>query len=82
MTRPTTPFHDLTHFVAHPRVNAMTLSPDGRRLAAIVSTLDATRTRYANAVWELDVTGASPARRVTRSAKGESGAAYDAPQAR
>ncbi|WP_206662338.1 S9 family peptidase [Propioniciclava sinopodophylli] len=76
--RPETPFHDLQHFIAYPRVNGLALSPDGRRLATIVATLDAKKTRYANAVWELDPAGEAPARRITRSAKGESGAAYDA----
>ena len=76
--RPETPFHDLQHFIAYPRVNGLALSPDGKRLATIVSTLDAKKTRYANAVWELDPAGEAPARRITRSAKGESGAAYDA----
>ena len=64
--RPETPFHDLQHFVAYPRVNGLALSPDGKRLATIVSTLDAKKTRYANAVWELDPAGEAPARRVTR----------------
>ncbi|GAA4394219.1 hypothetical protein GCM10023153_15080 [Ornithinibacter aureus] len=76
--RPETPFHDLQHFIAYPRVNGLALSRDGKRLATIVSTLDAKKTRYANAVWELDPAGEAPARRVTRSAKGESGAAFDA----
>ena len=35
--RPETPFHDLQHFIAYPRVNGLALSPDGRRLATIVS---------------------------------------------
>ena len=76
--RPETPFHDLDHFIAYPRVNGLALSPDGTRIATIVSTLDAKKTRYANAVWQLDPAGAGQARRVTRSSKGESGAAYDA----
>ena len=76
--RPETPFHDLKHFIAYPRVNGLALSPDGQRLATIVSTLDAKKTRYANAVWQVDPTGEAPARRITRSAKGESGAAHDA----
>lgn len=76
--RPQTPFHDLQHFIAYPRVNGLALSPDGRHLATIVSTLDAKKTRYANAVWQLDPAGEASARRITRSAKGESGAAYDA----
>ncbi|MDO5533136.1 MAG: prolyl oligopeptidase family serine peptidase [Propionibacteriaceae bacterium] len=78
MNRPATPFHDLPHVIAYPRVNGLALSPEGRRLATIVSTLDAKKTRYANAVWELDPSGQAPARRITRSAKGESGAAFDA----
>lgn len=76
--RPETPFHDLQHFIAYPRVNGLALSPDGQKLATIVSTLDAKKTRYANAIWAIDPRGEQPARRITRSSKGESGAAYDA----
>lgn len=76
MTHAKTPFHDLDATIALPRLNGLALSPDGTRLATVVSTLDPTRTRYVNAVWELDPTGEAPARRVTRSGKGESGIAY------
>ena len=71
-----TPFHDLDAYLALPRIGGLALSPDGTRLATIVSTLDPTATRYVNAVWELDPEGERPAHRVTRSAKGESGIAY------
>ncbi|QIK72340.1 S9 family peptidase [Propioniciclava coleopterorum] len=71
-----TPFHDLDAYIALPRLNGLALSPDGTRLATVVSTLDPTKTRYVNAVWELDPAGERPARRVTRSGKGESGIAY------
>jgi dipeptidyl aminopeptidase/acylaminoacyl peptidase len=41
-----------------------------------VATLDAKKTRYVTALWEVDPTGEGPARRLTRGAKGESGAAF------
>src|SRR5690606_31739069 len=41
-----------------------------------VQTLDAERTSYRTALWEVDPAGESPARRLTRSAKGESSAAF------
>jgi len=73
---PTTPFHDLDAYVALPRTAGLALSPDGTRLVTTVSTLNADSTRYVTALWEIDPTGARPARRLTRSAKGESGAAF------
>ena len=66
-----TPFHDLDRYVAIPRLGGLALSPDGGRLAVTVQTLDPKRTGYVTAVWEVDPTGAAPARRLTRSAKGE-----------
>lgn len=71
-----TPFHDLDDYIALPRLGSIALSPDGTRLAAVVSTLDPTKTKYVNSVWELDPEGHAPARRLTRSSKGESGIAY------
>ncbi|MFZ5872028.1 MAG: S9 family peptidase, partial [Actinomycetota bacterium] len=72
----THPFSNLDDYVAIPRVGGLALSPDGSRLVVGVQTLDATKTRYVTALWEVDPTGERPARRVTRSAKGESGAAF------
>ncbi len=71
-----TPFHDLDAYVALPRTGGLTLSPDGTRLVTSVSTLDAKRTRAVSALWEIDPAGIAPARRLTRSAKGESGARF------
>jgi dipeptidyl aminopeptidase/acylaminoacyl peptidase len=71
-----TPFTDLAEYIALPRVSGLSLSPDGTRLVTSVATLDAKKTRYLTALWEVDPTGARPARRLTRSAKGESGAAF------
>ncbi|HEY7177037.1 MAG TPA: S9 family peptidase, partial [Micromonosporaceae bacterium] len=71
-----TPFHDLEAYIALPRVGGLVLSPDGSRLITSVATLDPKKVRYVNALWEVDPTGVRPARRLTRSAKGESGAAF------
>lgn len=76
--QPQTPFHDLDHYLSIPRVSGLALSPDGSRLVTTVSTLNAKGTEFATALWELDPTGQKHARRITRSAKGEAGAAFAA----
>jgi dipeptidyl aminopeptidase/acylaminoacyl peptidase len=73
-----TPFHDLDAYVALPRLGGLALSSDGGRLVTTVSTLNPDRTAYVTALWELDPAGNRPARRLTRSAKGESAAAFAA----
>ncbi|MDQ4119124.1 MAG: S9 family peptidase, partial [Actinomycetota bacterium] len=70
---PQTPFHDLQAYVELPRVSGLALSPDGGRLVTTVSELDPDRTRAVGALWEVDPHGTAPARRLTRSAAGESG---------
>ncbi|HUG85206.1 MAG TPA: prolyl oligopeptidase family serine peptidase, partial [Euzebya sp.] len=67
-----TPFHDLDAFIALPRVSGLAISPDGTRLVTTVAELKADRTAYATAIWEVDPSGQRVARRLTRSAKGES----------
>ncbi len=69
---PSSPFADLAAFVALPRLAGLALSADGRRLAVAVQTLDAERTAWQSALWEVDPEGRRPARRLTRSAPGES----------
>ena len=71
-----TVFHDLDHYVAMPRLGGLALSPDGSRLVTTVSTLTKAGTGYATALWALDPAGERPAHRLTRSAKGEAGAAF------
>jgi dipeptidyl aminopeptidase/acylaminoacyl peptidase len=73
---PAAPFRDLDAYLDLPRGSGLVLSPDGRRLVTAVQTLNAKRTKYVTALWEVDPTGARPARRLTRSAKGEGGAAF------
>jgi dipeptidyl aminopeptidase/acylaminoacyl peptidase len=65
-----TPFHDLEEYMALPRVLALRLSPDGRRLVAVVRGLTPDRKRYRTALWQVDPEGAEP-RRLTRSVAGE-----------
>ncbi|WP_354231693.1 S9 family peptidase [Arthrobacter bambusae] len=76
--QPETPFHHLDHYLAIPRVNGLTLSPDGKRLVTTVSTLNGKGTEFASALWEIDPTGQKHARRITRSSKGEAGAVFAA----
>jgi len=76
--RPLTPFHDLDHYLAIPRVSGLALSPDGTRLVTTVATLNGKGTEFGSALWELDPAGQKQARRITRSAKGEAGAAFAA----
>ncbi len=71
-----TPFHDLDAYVDLPRGSGLTLSPDGTRLVTGVQTLNPKRTKYVTALWEVDPAGERPARRLTRSARGEGGAAF------
>ncbi len=73
---PPHPFADLDDFIAIPRLDGLVLSPDGTRLVTTVAELDAARTAYTTALWELDPTGERPARRLTTSIKGESAPAF------
>ncbi len=70
------PLHDLAAYVALPRVGGLALSPDGTRLVTSVQTLDPAGARWVGALWEVDPAGERPARRLTRSAKGEGGASF------
>lgn len=71
-----TPFHSLDAFIALPRVEGLALSPDGERVVLTVATLSADRTRYERALWEVPSRGEGSPRRLTRSAKGETGVAF------
>ena len=57
--------------LAFPRLSGLTLSPDGRRLVTSVATLRPDATKYVTSLWEVDPTGEAPARRLTRSLRGE-----------
>jgi dipeptidyl aminopeptidase/acylaminoacyl peptidase len=67
---------DLTLFLDLPRVSGLTLSPDGRRLVATGAAASADGKKFVSSLWELDPEGERQPRRLTRSAPGESGAAF------
>ena len=73
-----TPFHDLDSYLALGRLGGLALSADGRRAVVSHSVLDAKSTGYVTSLWEVDVDGEAPARRLTRGAKGEGGPAFTA----
>ncbi|MCX5386891.1 S9 family peptidase [Streptomyces sp. NBC_00083] len=73
-----TAFHDLSAFLATPRVTSLTLSPDGRRLVAAVQGLAADGTRRVSALWDIDPAAQREPVRLTRSRAGESAPAFAA----
>ena len=75
---PRTPFDDLDDYIGLGRLGGLALSGDGRRLVTTVQSLDTERTGYVSALWEVDPAGELPARRLTRSAKGEAAAVFAA----
>jgi dipeptidyl aminopeptidase/acylaminoacyl peptidase len=62
---------DLDTFLAMPRLVNLHVSPDGSRLALTIQTVAADAKRFAASIWEIRTDGASPPRRLTRSARGE-----------
>jgi dipeptidyl aminopeptidase/acylaminoacyl peptidase len=65
-------FTDLGQFMALPRLAGLAVSPDGDRLVTAVSEPSPDGKKYHSALWEIDPGGERPARRLTRSARGES----------
>jgi dipeptidyl aminopeptidase/acylaminoacyl peptidase len=69
-------FADLDSFVSLPRVAGLWLSPDGQRLVVGAAVPDEKGTTFVPSLWEVDPAGERPARRLTRSVQGETGAAF------
>jgi dipeptidyl aminopeptidase/acylaminoacyl peptidase len=67
---------DLDTFLTQPRLAGLTLSPDGRRLVVGVSTIAPDGKRFRGSLWSVDPDGQEPARQLTRSAPGETTAAF------
>ncbi len=66
----------LAGYNAIPRVSGLVLSPDGGRVVLSVQTLSADSTRFVTSLWEVPTNGATEARRLTFSDKGESSPAF------
>ncbi|WP_127473117.1 S9 family peptidase [Microbacterium sulfonylureivorans] len=73
-----TPFDSLDDYIALPRVEALALSPDGRTAVLTVAALKKDATGYERSLWSVPADGTGSPRRLTRSAKGETGAAFTA----
>jgi dipeptidyl aminopeptidase/acylaminoacyl peptidase len=73
-----TPFDSLTDYIALPRVEAIALSPDGETAVLTAAALKNDGTGYERALWAVRAAGGGTPRRLTRSAKGEAGAAFTA----
>src|SRR6478735_9830057 len=73
-----TPFDSLDDYIALPRIEALALSPDGERVVLTVAALKKDGTGYDRSLWAVPATGGGTPRRLTRSAKGEAGAAFTA----
>ncbi|WP_322411341.1 S9 family peptidase [Microbacterium invictum] len=71
-----TPFDALDDFIALPRVEGLALSPDGTTVVLTVAALKKDATGYERSLWAVPARGEGAPRRLTRSAKGESGAAF------
>ncbi|HZV27678.1 MAG TPA: S9 family peptidase, partial [Acidothermaceae bacterium] len=71
-------FTNLDDYNALPRIDRLVLSPDGTRLVCSVQSLSSDRTTFQTSLWEVDPDGVRPARRLTRSAAGESEPAFGA----
>ena len=67
---------DYDHFLALPRLSGLRLSTDGRRLAVAVAGLAPDGKAFRTAIWAIDPAGEAEPRRLTRSAAGESDAAF------
>jgi dipeptidyl aminopeptidase/acylaminoacyl peptidase len=73
-----TPFDSLDDYIALPRIEALALSPDGTRVVLTVAVLKKDATAYERSLWAVPSDGSGSPQRLTRSAKGEAGAAFTA----
>ena len=72
----TTPFESLDDYIGLSRIDSLALSPDGDRVVLTVATLNREKTAYERSLWLVAADGSGSPRRLTRSAKGESGVAF------
>jgi len=63
-------------FLSLPRLSALRLSPDGKRLVVAVSRVGPEGKEMKIALWQVDPAGRAKPRRITRSAAGESVASF------
>ncbi|AYJ50188.1 S9 family peptidase [Rhodococcus sp. P1Y] len=71
-------FDDLDRYVSAPRVSDLAVSTDGSRAVVAIAEPDSGGSKYVSALWEIDVDGVQPARRLTWNPEGSSGPAFSA----
>ncbi|WP_248961284.1 S9 family peptidase [Sphaerisporangium perillae] len=69
-------FKDIREFVGIPRLLSLRLSPDGSRLVTVVQSLNPDGKSYGTSIWQVPVEPGGEPYRLTRSAKGETGAQF------
>ncbi|MEV7966286.1 S9 family peptidase [Sphaerisporangium sp. NPDC088356] len=69
-------FKDIREFVGVPRLLSLRLSPDGSRLVSVVQSLNPDGKSYGTSIWEVPTEPGGEPHRLTRSAKGETGAEF------
>ncbi|OZC70172.1 S9 family peptidase [Rhodococcus sp. 06-470-2] len=65
-------YDDVDEYIGARRVTGLAASHDFSRAVIVVAALDDSRTEYRTSLWEIDVDGGSPARRLTHGEWGES----------
>ncbi|MEV6983420.1 S9 family peptidase [Sphaerisporangium sp. NPDC051017] len=69
-------FKDIREYVSVPRVLSLRLSPDGTRLISVVQSLAPDGKSFGTSLWAVPTEPGAEAYRLTRSAKGETGAEF------
>jgi dipeptidyl aminopeptidase/acylaminoacyl peptidase len=72
----TSPFDQLSDYVAIPRVTGLVLAPDGSRLVATVSRLSRDGKKFLTALWDVDPDGRRDAQRLTFAGESDSAPAF------
>ena len=69
-------YESLDSYIAIPRVEGLALSPDGRTAVLTIATLNRDKTAFERSLWSVATDGTGTSKRLTRSAKGESGVGF------
>nr|WP_245865482.1 S9 family peptidase [Rhodococcus kyotonensis] len=70
-------FDDLSRYIGAPRATDLAVADDGGRVVVAISELDSDKASYVGALWEVDPSGRSEARRLTFGETGASGPVFD-----
>ncbi|CCQ15975.1 putative dipeptidyl aminopeptidase [Rhodococcus sp. AW25M09] len=71
-------YHDVDEYIGARRVTDLAVARDFSRAVTVVAALDDSRTEYRTSLWEIDIDGRSPARRLTHGESGESAPVFTA----